>query len=105
MNPNNLISKSAFLDGLQCQKLLWKRFHSREEIPEPDASQQAIFDQGRELGCMARLLFPGGKEIGAKMPEEVEQARADSATELAALVRGEEPPGQAPRVVEGELPF
>jgi len=58
------ISKSKFLWGLQCQKLLWHAYNAKNLIPEPDASQQAIFDQGHEVGALAKLLFPGGIEVG-----------------------------------------
>ncbi len=40
------ISKSKFLWGLQCPKLLWHAYNAKDLIPEPDASQQAIFDHG-----------------------------------------------------------
>ena len=58
------ISKSKFLWGLQCQKLLWHAYNAKNLIPEPDALQQAIFDQGHEVGALAKLLFPGGIEVG-----------------------------------------
>src|ERR1035441_1175242 len=58
------ISKSKFLWGLQCQKLLWHAYNAKNLIPKPDDSQQAIFDQGHEVGALAKLLFPGGIEVG-----------------------------------------
>jgi uncharacterized protein DUF2779 len=56
-----MLSKSRFADGLQCSKLLWLRVHERD-APElvPDASLQAIFDQGNRVGALARKRFPGG---------------------------------------------
>ena len=33
------ISKSEFLSGSQCQKLLWYAYNAKEQIPEPDAAQ------------------------------------------------------------------
>ncbi|MSU34047.1 MAG: DUF2779 domain-containing protein [Pedosphaera sp.] len=60
---NALLSKSTYLMGLQCPKLLWHRFNAREEIPEPEDGQKAIFDQGREVGALAKKLFPNGIEI------------------------------------------
>lgn len=59
------ISKSKFLWGNQCRKLLWVAYNDKERIPEPDAAQQAIFDQGHEVGALAKLLYPGGIEVGA----------------------------------------
>jgi hypothetical protein len=58
------ISKSKFLWGLQCQKLRWHAYNAKNLIPKPDDSQQAIFDQGHEVGALAKLLFPGGIEVG-----------------------------------------
>lgn len=61
--PGPLISKSRFLSGVQCHKLIWHHFHRPEDFPEPDASTQQIFDQGHEVGMLARSLFPKGTEI------------------------------------------
>jgi len=60
-----LISKTAYLQGLQCPKLLWYRFNQKDAIPEPDALTQAVFDQGHEVGDLAKRLFPEGIEVGA----------------------------------------
>jgi len=58
------VSKSKYLDGLKCQKLLWYAYNAKEEIPEADEERQAIFDQGREVGNLAKKLFPDGIEVG-----------------------------------------
>jgi len=57
------ISKSKFLNGLQCPKLLWTYFNDRQAIPEPDESQQHIFETGHMVGDLAKRLYPGGKEV------------------------------------------
>jgi hypothetical protein len=56
-----MLSKSRFVAGLQCSKLLWLRVHERE-APElvHDAGLQAIFDQGHRVGELAQERFPGG---------------------------------------------
>lgn len=59
------VSKSKFLWGSQCRKLLWVAYSAKDEIPEPDAAQQAIFDQGHEVGALAKSLYPGGIEVSA----------------------------------------
>jgi len=46
--------------GLQCQKLIWFRYNAKDQIPAPDEATQAVFDQGTEVGELARQLFPGG---------------------------------------------
>ena len=58
-----LISKSKYLAGLQCRKLFWTYFKDPKSIPPIDAATQAIFDQGHEVGDLAKTLFPGGLEI------------------------------------------
>jgi len=57
------IYRSKFLSGLQCPKRRWHQCNAKDLIPEPDASTQAIFDQGHEIGRLAKQLFPGGIEI------------------------------------------
>lgn len=57
------ISKSKFIAGVQCLKRLYLLVHSRELAAQPDGSDQAIIEQGREVGLLARQLFPGGVEV------------------------------------------
>ncbi len=58
------ISKSKFIWGQQCRKLLWHAYNAKHLIPEPDAQTQAVFDQGHEVGNLAKKLFTNGIEIG-----------------------------------------
>ena len=58
------ISKTKFLSGLQCHKLLWRVFNAKDLIPETDAATQAIFDQGHVVGALAKQMFLDGVEIG-----------------------------------------
>jgi len=57
------ISKSKYISGLQCPKLLWTQINEPEEIPEPDIVTQYAFDQGHVVGEYAKRLFPGGIDI------------------------------------------
>jgi hypothetical protein len=57
------LSKSKYLNGLQCAKLLWILYNDKAKVPPYDASTQAIFDQGHEVGHLAKSLFPDGIEI------------------------------------------
>ena len=59
-----MISKSKFLWGLQCPKLLWHAYNLKELIPAPDSATQAIFDQGHDAGGLAKQMFPDGIEVG-----------------------------------------
>jgi hypothetical protein len=54
------LSKSQFTRGLQCHKSLWLLKNRRELQQKPDASLQARFDAGTEVGILAQQLFPGG---------------------------------------------
>jgi len=67
------ISKSTFLMGLQCQKLIWFRYNAKEQIPVPDESTQSVFDQGTAVGELAQQLFPGGIVVapGIITPDDV----------------------------------
>jgi len=58
-----VLSKSRYLSGLQCPKRLWNEIHRRELLPPVDEAQQALFDQGHEVGKLAQRLFPGGMEL------------------------------------------
>lgn len=64
MSPAYRLSKSRFTAGLQCHKQLWWRVHE-PGAPElvPDAQTQAIFDQGTDVGALARSYVPGGTLI------------------------------------------
>ena len=57
------ISKSKYMAGLQCPKLLWTHYNAKDLIPPVDAATQAVFDQGRKVGDLAKQRFPGGIEV------------------------------------------
>lgn len=56
--PN--LSKSKFVAGCQCLKRLWWQVYERELAGETDEIQEAMFEQGREVGKFATKAFPGG---------------------------------------------
>ncbi len=58
-----LLTKSKYLAGLQCSKLLWTLVNDKSKIPEVDASQQKIFDTGTAIGVLATSLFPEGINV------------------------------------------
>jgi hypothetical protein len=58
-----LITKSKYLLGLQCPKLLWVAFNDKSKIPKPDSATQHIFDEGHKVGELAKSLYPGGIDI------------------------------------------
>ena len=57
------ISKSKFLQGLQCPKLIWSAYNVKHLFPEVDDALQAVFDQGHVVGSLAKKMFPNGVEI------------------------------------------
>lgn len=57
------ISKSKFVAGCQCLKRLYLQVHAPELAADLDDPVEAIIEQGREVGLLARQLFPGGVEV------------------------------------------
>ncbi|MGH7568806.1 MAG: DUF2779 domain-containing protein [Gemmatimonadales bacterium] len=77
------LSKSRFLQGLQCHKQLWWRVHepnAPELQPSPDL--EARLAAGKRVGEVARDHVPGGTLIGFR-PYEVEQKVAATRAALA----------------------
>jgi Domain of unknown function(DUF2779) len=68
------ISKSKFMAGRQCLKRLHLSIHVPELAAQPDESHQAIIEQGREVGLLARQMFPGGVAVESKSREEAIRA-------------------------------
>ena len=55
------LSKSRYVKGLQCPKLLWWTVHEPEAPElEPDARLKAVFARGHRVGELARAHVPGG---------------------------------------------
>ena len=63
------LSKSTFIRGKQCQKSLYLNWHQPELKAVVSPMQQAIFNQGHEVGKLARQLFPGGVDAGIYVRE------------------------------------
>lgn len=58
-----IISKSKYVAGLQCPKLLWYICNRPEKLPSIDAERQMLFDQGHLVGEYAKLRYPDGVQI------------------------------------------
>jgi hypothetical protein len=55
------LSKSRFIAGWQCHKLLWWKVHEPDAVElQPDKVLQDLFNQGRQVGEAARDRFQGG---------------------------------------------
>jgi hypothetical protein len=72
------ISKTSFLAGCHCPKLIWKKFHELEAFPTVDEANQAVFDQGHRIGALVKLLYPGVIEVGegiVRGSEDIKETR------------------------------
>lgn len=54
------LTKTNYIAGLQCPKLLWHVVNAPEELADRNAGSEANFVQGYEIGLLARALFPEG---------------------------------------------
>lgn len=54
------LTKSKYIDGLQCPMLLWTKMNEPKKIPEADEGTERRFEEGRIVETYARQLFPGG---------------------------------------------
>ncbi|MDP2345546.1 MAG: DUF2779 domain-containing protein [Deltaproteobacteria bacterium] len=78
------LSKSRFLVGSQCHRLLWWSVHERE-APERvhGPATELIFAQGHLVGEEARRRFPGGVLVDLPAPHELDlEARIARTQEL-----------------------
>lgn len=64
------ISKSKFVAGVQCLKRLYWLVHEPKLTGETSEASEAIIEQGREVGLLARQLFPGGIEVKGRSLHE-----------------------------------
>ena len=77
--PSPHLSKSRFVAGWQCPKLLWWTVHEPGATElQPDTVLQDLFDQGRLVGERAREEWPGGLLIegGYRDPSRIPRTRA-----------------------------
>ena len=75
-----VISKSKFLWGTQCSKLLWYAYNERGAFPAPEPELLELFERGHGIGRIARTLFAGGIEIA---PDTYDIHRVAEASRLA----------------------
>src|SRR5882672_10740214 len=74
LSPPPRLTKSSFVTGCQCQKLLWwKTYEPGAEELKPDKVLLDRFDQGRHVTVLARERFPGATLI----PNGTDQTRIE----------------------------
>ena len=76
MNRRRNLSKSKYINGIQCLKLLWVSINDPTRLPQYDAATQHVFDQGHMIGELAQQLYPGGikletENIGTNIRETI----------------------------------
>jgi hypothetical protein len=60
---SRLLTKTKYMNGLQCPRLLWVAFNQSETLPETDIVSQHVFDQGHEVDELGKKLYPNGIDI------------------------------------------
>ena len=58
-----LLTKSKYMNGLQCQRLLW--FADRKQLPEITLSDEHKFSQGHDLEEYVKKLFSEGIDLNS----------------------------------------
>jgi hypothetical protein len=74
------LSKSLFMQGLQCPKSLYLNRHHPELRSEPTPELMALWRSGHEVGLFAQRLFPGGVNVpfdGLSKEEQLAKTRAE----------------------------
>ena len=78
--PPHRLSKSRFTSGLQCHKKLWWEVHEPDAVElQPDKVLQDLFDQGHQVGELARTRYPGGVLIERSNTARTERVAATEA--------------------------
>lgn len=64
------LTKSLYIRGLQCLKLLWYSVNDKSAFPPVDLKTQAKFDTGHLIGEYSKKLYPSGVEVRSYPPSE-----------------------------------
>jgi hypothetical protein len=56
------LTKSRYVNGLQCSKWIWLSFNDPSKLPKVDDATQHRFNEGHQVGELAKSLFPKGIE-------------------------------------------
>lgn len=74
------LSKSRYTAGVQCHKLLWWKVHEPNAVElQPDKVLQDRFDQGTQVGEVARTRFGGGVLVEGRSVEQTRKLIDDGA--------------------------
>ncbi len=81
------LTKSRYLKGLQCPKLLWLSVNEPEAAGEPDEETEHRFAVGMKIGVLARDRFPKGVLIAEDHFHLAEAGRSTNAAVKAGAQR------------------
>ena len=81
----NRLTKTTYVEGLDCDRRLWLNAHKREAKTPPDAAVQRLFQQGQEVDHAAREQFPDG----VTMPHHFRRTEEALAATAVAIKAGE----------------
>ena len=57
------LSKSLYINGLQCTKLLWLKKYKEDALTQPNETSKEVLKRGDEVSELACKLFPDGVKI------------------------------------------
>lgn len=64
------LTKSRYVNGLQCAKWIWLSFNDPSKLPKVDEATQRRFDEGNMVGDLAKKLFPKGIEVKEQLAHD-----------------------------------
>jgi hypothetical protein len=88
------LSKSKYVAGLNCPKVLWLNANKPQLAAETDPGTQRVFNVGHAVGELAQKLFPGGVLV------EEDYKQIDKAIEKTHKLMGEGVPALFEAAVE-----
>ena len=80
--PQLVISKSKYILGRQCPKLIWYSYNRKDLIPPPDAGQLMMFAAGNRVGELAQTIYSDGIKIEREMNPHRQHAKSLAALKL-----------------------
>ena len=72
---SKILSKSEYIQGLQCPRLLWIAINDKERLAKTSESQQKLFDEGKIVGEFVKKLFSEGIAITKDFSKNVEETK------------------------------
>jgi hypothetical protein len=70
------LTKSDYVAAIQCSRRLWISARAPERAASPDSAARALLEEGREIGRLARGLFPDGALVEGPFDAALARTRA-----------------------------